>query len=116
MQKGVAVAVLGLAGAMWLGAEDLQGTLSDWNCTERMAHDGRARVLQRDRSCSLVRNPERKSYGLITDDNRYFQLDEAGSRLAKELLNNSHDRDNLHVVVRGKVEGKTMKVETMSIL
>jgi hypothetical protein len=63
-----------------------------------------------------VKNPGRNEYGLITDDKKFYRLDKTGSDQARELLGNSHDRDNLKVLVRGDVDGNTVKVQSMSIL
>ena len=103
-----------LAGS--LQATDIQGVLTDWNCTERMVKDGRAKVLKQDRSCSLQPNSARSAYGLITDSKKFFQLDAEGNKQAKELLNNSHQKNNLRVIAHGELEGNTIKVVTLSIL
>jgi hypothetical protein len=97
-------------------AAEIQGVITDWNCTERMVRDGRANVLRQDRSCSLAKNSDRSAYGLITDDKKFYKLDDAGNKQARELLNNSHDKNNLRVIARGELEGNTIKVDTMSIL
>ncbi len=97
-------------------AAEIQGVLSDWKCTKRMVKEGREKILKNDRSCSLVKNSARSAYGLITDEKKFYQLDENGVKQAKELLNNSHDKDNLRVITRGQLEGNTIKVDTMSIL
>lgn len=97
-------------------AAEIQGVLTDWNCTERMVRDGQEKVLRQDRNCSLVKNSSRDAYGLITDEKKFYKLDEAGNRQARELLNNSHDKNNLKVIARGELEGNTIKVTTMSIL
>jgi hypothetical protein len=97
-------------------AAEIQGVLADWNCTERMVRDGRENVLQQDRSCSLARDSNRSAYGLITDEKKFYKLDEAGNKQVRELLNNSHDKNNLKVIARGELEGNTIKVTTMSIL
>lgn len=97
-------------------AAEIQGVIADWNCTERMVRDGREQVLRQDRNCSLAKNSNRSAYGLITDDKKFYKLDDAGNKQARELLNNSHDKNNLKVITRGELEGNTVKVETMSIL
>ena len=97
-------------------ATEIQGVLTDWNCTERMVRDGRANVLRQDQSCSLAKNSSRSAYGLITDAKKFYKLDEAGNKQARELLNNSHDKNNLKVLARGELEGNTINVTTMSIL
>ena len=81
-----------------------------------MVRDGRQKTLKQDASCSLMKNPGRSEYGLITDDKKFFRLDKAGNDQARELLDNSHDKDNLRVIVRGDVSGNTVNVESMSIL
>lgn len=95
---------------------EIQGVLADWNCTERMVRDGREKILRQDKSCSLVKNYERSAYGLITSEKKFYKLDDAGNKQARELLNNSHDKNNLKVIARGELEGNTIKVTTMSIL
>jgi hypothetical protein len=97
-------------------AAELQGVLADWRCTENMVKNGRDKTLKEDESCSLMKNPGRNEYGLITSDKKFFHLDKAGNDQARELLGNSHDRDNLHVVVRGDLDGNLVKVQSMSIL
>jgi hypothetical protein len=97
-------------------AAELQGLLSDWKCTEKMVKEGRSKTLKRDASCSLVKNPGRSEYGLITEEKKFYRLDKAGNDQARELLGNSHDKDNLRVVVRGDLDGNTVKVQSMSIL
>jgi len=97
-------------------AAQLQGVLADWKCTERMVKDGREKTLKQDGSCSLMKEPGRDEYGLITSDKKFYRLDKAGNDQARELLGNTHDRDDLRVVVRGEVSGNLVKVESMSIL
>jgi hypothetical protein len=95
---------------------DIQGVLTDWKCTERMVKDGREKTLKADNTCSLRKNSARSDYGLITDEKKFYRLDEAGVKRAKELLNNSHDKDNLRVIVHGDLDGNLLKVSVMSIL
>ncbi len=97
-------------------AEDFQGVLTDWKCTEKMVKNGREKTLKNDHSCSLRKNSARASYGLITDSKKYYRLDAAGVKQAKELLNNTHDKNNLRVLARGELDGDTIKVATMTIL
>lgn len=81
-----------------------------------MAQHGRERVLKENHNCSMMKNYDRAAYGLITQDKRYYRLDENGKRLARELLSKSPDKDNLKVVVTGDVDGDTIKVSNMSLL
>ncbi|MFL6415849.1 MAG: hypothetical protein ACJ74Y_09295 [Bryobacteraceae bacterium] len=97
-------------------AAELQGVLADWRCTERMVKDGREKTLKDDASCSLAKNPGRSEYGLITSEKKFYRFDKPGNDHARELLGNSHDKDDLRVVVRGELDGNTIKVQSMSIL
>lgn len=99
-----------------LPATDLQGVIADWNCTQDMVRYGRAKVLKQNRSCSMMKNYNRAAYGLITDDKKFYRLDENGNKLARELLAHSPDKDNLKVIVSGDIEGDTIKVANMSLL
>ena len=115
----VRVAVVCLMAAGFGGAAratDLQGVLADWDCTQQMVQNGRAKTLKEKQSCSLDKNYSRAAYGLITDDKQYFKLDDAGRGWALKLLKDSPDKNNLHVIVTGSVEGNTLHVENMSEL
>jgi len=116
VKRAVLLVLLPLVFLCSAGAAELQGVLADWNCTERMVRDGREKTLKQDGSCSLMKKPGRSEYGLITDGKKFYRLDKAGNDQARELLGNSHDRDNLRVIVRGDLSGNTFKVQSMSIL
>lgn len=109
-------AALGVAGTAGAAAADFQGVLADWTCVKAMVHDGRARTLKRDSSCSLDKNYSRAAYGLITDDKHYFKLDDAGRAWALKLLKDTGDKNNLHVIVSGDLDSDTIRVHTMSEL
>jgi hypothetical protein len=116
MRRAILLVFVPLAFLCSASGAELQGVLSDWKCTEKMVKQGREKTLKQDKSCSLVNNPGRSEYGLITDDKKFYRLDKAGDDQARELLGNSHDKDNLRVVVRGDLNGNTVKVQSMSIL
>jgi hypothetical protein len=97
-------------------AAEIQGVVTDWRCTENMVRNGREKVLQQDRSCSLARNPDRAEYGLITDDKKFYHLDAEGNKKVNRLLHNSPDKDNLRVILTGDVQGNLIKVTYASIL
>lgn len=105
-----------LAVSSVLPATELQGVLSDWNCTQDMVRYGRDKVLRQNRNCSMVKNYDRAGYGVITQDKKYYRLDDNGNKLARELLANSPDKDNLKVIVTGEIDGDTIKVTNMSEL
>jgi hypothetical protein len=112
------ILVVGLASLLLAGgqAQDFQGMITDWNCTQAMVRNGREKTLRNNHNCSLARNFDRSAYGLITDDKKYYKLDDNGRRLALKLLKDSPVRDGLKVVVNGELAGDTIKVQTMSLL
>lgn len=99
-----------------LPAVDLQGVIADWGCTQDMVRYGREKVLKQHRSCSMMKNYDRAAYGLITQDKKFYRLDDNGNKLARELLANSPDKDNLKVIVTGEIDGDMLKVTNMSLL
>ncbi|HEX3684095.1 MAG TPA: hypothetical protein VHU83_16300 [Bryobacteraceae bacterium] len=116
MRKLVLLVFLPLLAAASASAADLQGVLADWNCTRDMVSQGREKVLRHNRNCSLVKNYNRAAYAVITQDKKYFRLDDNGNKLARELLANSPNKDNLKVIVSGDIDGDTIKVTNMSEL
>lgn len=94
----------------------MQGVIADWNCVKDMVQNGREKTLQHNRGCSLAKKWKRGGYGLITDGKQYYRLEDPGNRHVLQLLGNSSDKDNLRVLVRGDIQGNTIKVSDMSIL
>jgi hypothetical protein len=99
-----------------VSAADIQGVIADWNCVRPMVENGREKTLRNNRSCSLMKNYNRDAYGLITDDKKYYRLDDPGNAKIRQILKDSPDKDNLHVVVTGDVDGDTLKVGNISLL
>jgi hypothetical protein len=97
-------------------ASEIQGVVTDWACTENMVRMGREKTLRQNRSCSLMKNFKRAAYGLITDDKKFYRLDDPGNQRILELLGNTPDKDNLKVVVSGDIEGNTVKVSNITML
>ena len=108
------VALFLLAACAW--SADLQGVIADWNCAQQMVEKGRLQTLKDNRSCSMMKDYNRPAYGLITRDQKYYRLDDNGNRLARQLLANTPDKDNLKVIVSGELDGGTIKVTNMSEL
>ena len=106
--------VLGFAGLM--SASELQGVVADWNCVKPMVKNGREQTLLHNRSCSMAKNWNRKAYGLITGDKKFYRLDDSGTGKVRQLLDNTPDKDNLKVVVTGNIQGGAIKVVNISML
>ena len=116
MPRILGLLCLTLLASCALSAADLQGVIVDWNCAQDMVRNGRGKTLKQNRSCSMMKDYRRSAYGLITGDKKYYRLDDNGNRLARELLANTPDKDNLKVVVNGDIDGDTLKVTNMSEL
>ena len=95
---------------------DVQGLITDWNCTEDMVQHGREKVLNERRDCSLAKNYRRSAYGLITDDKKFYKIDPQSNDRVIEILSNSPDKDNLKVIISGDLQGNNLKITTISIL
>lgn len=94
----------------------IQGVVIDRNCADDIVKHGRQIILKQRRECSLLRNYVRDGYGILTDDRKFFRFDEAGNKMALQLLKNTPDKDNLKVVVSGDVDGDTIRVSQMTML
>ncbi len=105
-----------MAAAMPLGAAQIQGYLADWNCVQKIVKDGAEQTFKNDKTCSLHDNYNRLAYGLITDDKKFYRLDPAGNKQARQLLPKASTRDRLFVIVTGDVQGNYIKVTGMSVL
>jgi hypothetical protein len=104
------IGCLSLAFAATTGAAEMQGVIADWDCAKQMVEQGRAKVLKSRRSCSMMKNYNRAAYGLITDDNKYYRLEDPGNAKIRQMLKDTPDKDNLKVVVSGDQQGDTIKV------
>ena len=94
----------------------IQGVVIDRNCAEDILKHGRRIILKQRRDCSLMKQYVRDGYGIVTDDQKFFNFDDAGNKKALQLLKNTPDKDNLRVIVSGDVDGDTIKVTDMSLL
>jgi len=63
-----------------------------------------------------MKNYQRSAYGLITDDHKFYKLDDPGNQRILQLLRDQPDKDNLKVVVSGELQGNTLKVANISML
>jgi hypothetical protein len=99
-----------------LSAAELQGLIVDWKCAKQIVHDGREKTFQDNQNCRLMNNYNRPQYGLITDDKKFYRLDDPGNHRILELLQNTPDKDNLKVVVTGEIDGDVVKVSNITML
>jgi hypothetical protein len=110
------IGCLSLAFAATASAAEMQGVIADWDCVKAMVEQGRAKVLKNKRGCSMMKNYDRVAYGLITDDNKYYRLEDPGNGKIRQMLKDTPDKDNLKVVVNGDQQGDTIKVVNITEL
>ena len=53
---------------------------------------------------------------MITDEKKYYRLDQEGNNKVRILLRNSPNKDNLRVLLTGDLDGNLIKVRFASIL
>jgi hypothetical protein len=116
MRKTLSLVTLVLGLSVGAAAAEIQGVIVDWDCVKPMVQNGRHKVLSQNRGCSLMKEYNRPAYGLITDDNKFYKLDDPGNQHVLQLLRNTPGKDDLKVIVRGDLNGNTIKVRDMSIL
>jgi hypothetical protein len=116
MRKLLCVVGLLLGLSCFSQAAELQGVVADWNCVEAMVRNGREKILKQNRNCSMMKNFNRQAYGLITDNKKFYRLDDPDNRRILQLLRNTPDKDNLKVVVSGDLDGNTIKVSNITML
>lgn len=116
MQRILSITSLGLLLACISCAADLQGVITDWNCTQDMVRNGREKTLKQRHSCSLVKDFRRSAYGLITDDKKFYKIDPQDNDRIVQILSDSPNKDNLKVVISGDLQGNTLKINTISML
>jgi hypothetical protein len=111
----VKASLVALLTTVSFGAE-LQGVLTDWDCTQDMVRYGREQTLRKRRNCSLAQNFHRSAYGLITDSKKFYKIDPQSNDRVLQILSDSPNKDNLRVVISGDVNGNTLKINTISEL
>ncbi len=105
---------LGLASVV--NAGQMQGVIVDWACVKPMVKNGRENTLRNNRSCSMMKNYNRSAYGIITDEKKFYRLEDPGNSKILQLLRDTPDKDNLKVVVNGDIQNDAIKVVTISEL
>ena len=116
------VAVAGFAASAPSPFTQVQGILIDQMCSSKAEvhivsgprlEGGMVVAEAHERSCALMPQCIRSGYGVFTYDNKFLKFDKSGDRKALAMLRASKKDDDLKVEVTGKVEGDTIKVESL---
>jgi hypothetical protein len=92
--------------AATLGAETFKGTLMDVKCQGTNPAKHTKQCLMTCAGTGL---------GIALDDGTFYRFDEAGHRRALSVIEDSRKERNLRVVVDGKVDGETLRVDKVAV-
>jgi Skp family chaperone for outer membrane proteins len=71
-------------------------------------------VKTHPKECALMDDCLKSGYAVLTEDGKFYKLDEAGNKKVVELLKKSKSEKGLMVTVEGTIEGDTLRVKTIS--
>ena len=124
LKRSLPIAGLLAGMAAIAAAEEVKGVLMDQACSGK----AEVRVLStgieggmivaeaHTRECALMPACEKSGYGIFTYDNKFLKFDPAGSRKALQAIKASKKLDDLEVEVTGKINGDTIKVESLKLV
>src|SRR5713226_5563379 len=106
----VAFSVAGLAA-------DVEGVLMDKMCSAKaMQEGGMKAAAMHKRDCALMPDCVKSGYGVVTSDNKFLALDDAGNKKAEAALKASKKTDNVRVKITGETSGDSIQVKSLRIL
>jgi hypothetical protein len=93
----------------------LTGNLIDNMCASHHVNDKDFgdRVKNHTTSCALMPNCKGSGYAVYSD-NKLYKLDEAGNKIALEILEDTQTKKDLRVSVEGTLEGDTIHVTKLT--
>ena len=99
-------------------SRSLVGYLVDRNCAKGMVMDdikkSDAKAAKHTKDCCLDDACKAYGFGIVTGG-KFYKFDDAGDKKAVEYLNASKKEDNIKVEVMGRIDGNTLKVESMKL-
>lgn len=101
---------LGIAPALASATTFHDVSLVDVGCSRKAAANPDAHT----RDCAL--SCAKSGFGIYTADHQFLKFDARGNKEAVEALKASHESDHLRVIVKGTVEGSTLKVSSLKLL
>ena len=108
-----AVLVGVLAGSAF--AEQVDGILMTTMCAAKASKGGPDAAAKHERTCNLKPDCSKTGFGVLTSENKFFQFDAAGNEKALKALQESTRKDDMQVVVTGKIEGSKIVVSTLKL-
>jgi hypothetical protein len=71
-------------------------------------------VKSHPKECALMEDCVQSGYAVLTEDGKFYKLDEAGNKKVVELLKKTKSENGLAVTVEGTIEGNTLHVKNIS--
>ena len=97
-------------------SRSLVGYLVDRNCAKGMVMNdvkkSDAKAAKHTKDCSLDDACKANGFGIITGG-KFYKFDDAGDKKAVDYLNATKKEDNIKVEVVGRIDGNTLKVESI---
>ena len=117
-RKLLAVSLLiALAAVLYAQKKDvkLTGNLIDNMCAAHHVNDKDFgdRVANHTTSCALMASCKASGFGLYVDK-KFYKLDDAGSKLALDVLASTQTEKGVRVAVEGTLEGDTIQVTKLT--
>ena len=107
-------AALSLAAALAVAQEKqaakVTGFLLDSMCAGGHAHEAMAK--DHETSCALMPGCARTGFAVVSKE-KVYKLDEAGNKLALELLKNTKTKKGVSVTAEGTLDGDTLHADTL---
>ena len=99
-----------IASAGDAGLGEWTGHLMDTMCASKLLDKASSHTTE----CMKMPNCKGSGFGLVTNEGKYLKFDEAGNAKALKELDRSGKEDNLLVTVTGRMQGGTIRVDTVT--
>ena len=109
-----AVLLGSLAGASF--AEEVNGFLMTTMCAAKTTEGGPEAASKHERTCNLKPDCAKTGFGVLTSQSKFLQFDEGGNEKAIKALQESTKKDDMQVVVTGKIQGDKIVVSTLKLV
>ena len=106
-----------LLGFLTVGAfaEEVNGILMTSMCAAKAAKGGSEAASKQERTCNLKPDCAKTGFGVLTSESKFIQFDEGGNEKALKALQESTRKDDMQVMVTGKIQGDKIVVSTLKL-
>lgn len=112
----ITVSAVLIATAMPLSAAAVEGHLVDQMCSAKVLKGGADAAKAHTKDCALMPNCKSSGFGVVTEDGRFIKFDDDGNGMATRFLEATSRKDNVKVVVNGKIDNDVIEVVAIQLL